>query len=29
MFAEVGEDEKEEDRDMGYSETSDEERPDV
>ena len=29
MFAKAGEDEKEEDRDMGYSETSDEERPDV
>ncbi|KAE8817387.1 hypothetical protein D1007_05084 [Hordeum vulgare] len=29
MFAEEGEDEKEEDRDMGYSGTSDEERPDV
>ena len=29
MFGEAGEDEKEEDNDMGYSETSDEERPDV
>ena len=29
MFAEAVEDEKEEDMDMGYSETSDEERPDV
>ncbi|KAE8779897.1 hypothetical protein D1007_47007 [Hordeum vulgare] len=29
MFAEAGEDEKEEDRDMAYSETSDEERPHV
>ena len=29
MFGEAGEDEKEEDMDMGYSETSDEERPDV
>jgi hypothetical protein len=29
MFAEAGEDEKEEHNEMGYSETSDEERPDV
>ena len=29
MLVEAGEDEKEKDNDMGYSETSDEERPDV